>query len=75
MVLNAGCSVINCIIRDRSDSGAKLRLPAATELPGNFELVFLTEGMLYPARLVWRRKDDLGVEFVGEPRRAPPRKW
>jgi two-component system cell cycle response regulator len=75
VVLNAGSSVINCVIRDRSDSGARLRLPAATELPGTFGVLFLTEEILYPARIVWRHKDDLGIEFVGQPKSVPLRKW
>jgi two-component system cell cycle response regulator len=75
IVLKSGSSLINCIIRDQTASGAKLRVPAPTELPKNFGLVCLTDGMLFPAEIVWRRGDDMGVAFVGPPRRAPPRKW
>ena len=75
IVLNAGWSLVNCAIHDQSEAGAKLRVPATTALPNNFELLCVTERMLYQTELMWRRGDDLGVAFVGTPRRAPPRKW
>jgi hypothetical protein len=75
IVINSGQSLINCAIRDQSESGAKLRVPAATALPKTFELLCLTEGMLRPAEIAWRHGDDLGVMFVGQPRRAPSRVW
>jgi len=75
VVFNGGCSVINCVISDRSESGARLRVPASTELPNNFGLLFLTEEILFPAEIAWRHQDEIGIRFVGQPRRAPPRKW
>ena len=74
-ILNAGWSLVSCAIRDQSEAGAKLRLPAPTSLPNNFGLLCVTKGMLYQVELMWRHGDDLGVAFVGQPRRAPPRKW
>ena len=70
LLLEAGLSPIKCIIRDESEGGAKLRVSVPTELPKNFSLVLVAEGTTYPAELVWRRGDDVGVAFVGEPRRA-----
>lgn len=75
IVLNSGQSVINCIVRDQSEIGAKLRVAAATVLPTTFELLCLTEQVLRPAEIAWRRGYDLGIRFVGPPRGAPPRKW
>jgi hypothetical protein len=76
IVLNdSSTALIDCIIRDRSESGAKLRVPAPTALPKTFGLLCVTEGLVYPAEVMWRRGDDLGVAFVGDPSRAPPRKW
>jgi hypothetical protein len=74
IVFNSGSSLIDCIIRDRTKTGAKVRVPAATLLPKSFELLSVGEGMLYPAEIRWRRGDDLGVEFVGAPTPAPPSK-
>lgn len=67
--------MVNCAIRDQSESGAKIRVPAPTAIPSTFGLLLTTEGMIYPARTMWRHGDDLGVAFVDRPKRAPPRKW
>jgi hypothetical protein len=72
---NSGTALIDCVIRDKTEGGAKLRILAPTALPKTLELLCITEGMLYPAEIIWRHGDDLGVAFVGPPRRAPPRKW
>jgi hypothetical protein len=74
IVFNGGTSLINCIIRDQTEGGAKLQVPAPTSLPTNFELLCLTEGMTYPAQIAWRRGDHVGVAFVGPPRREARRK-
>ena len=74
IVYNSGSSLIDCIIRDRSESGAKLRLPAETVLPKSFELLSVADGLLYPAEIKWRRGDEVGVMFVGAPTPAPPSK-
>jgi hypothetical protein len=75
IVLNAGWSLVNCAVRDQSQIGAKIRVPSPTVLPNTFGLLCVTEGMIYPARTVWRCGDDLGVAFFDRPKRAPPRKW
>jgi hypothetical protein len=71
LVFNAGSSVINCIIRELGPGGARLRVPAPTNLPRSVGLMCLTSQMLYPSEIVWRHGDDLGVVFTGEPRRVP----
>ena len=74
LVFNAGTSLINCIIRDQSEGGARLSVPAPTALPKQCELLCLTEGIFYPAEIVWRRGNYVGIVFVGQPRRGPRRK-
>jgi hypothetical protein len=71
LVFNDGSSVINCIIRQLSPGGAKLRLPAPTYLPRSLALLCLTSEMLYSAEIAWRHGVDLGLVFTGEPRRLP----
>lgn len=74
IVFNSGSSSIDCIIRDRSESGAKLRVPAPTALPEYFELLSLSERMVHPAQIMWRRGDFVGIAFVGRPKPEPRRK-
>jgi hypothetical protein len=61
-------SVINCIIRDLSYSGARLKLSVSMALPDTFDLLIVSEGLLFPSRRVWRRGDHVGISFEGEPR-------
>ena len=71
IVFNAGYSLIDCIIRNRSESGAKLTVPAATVFPKSIALLSVSEGKLYPAEVMWRRGDELGVMFIGAPSASP----
>ena len=64
----------DCVIRDVSDTGARLRLGSeSTLLPEKFELVFVAEQLAYPAKLRWRRGTECGVEYLGPPRKMAAR--
>ena len=74
IVLPGSWGTYDCIIKDVSDSGARLRLAGASAiLPTEFDLVFVTEALTYPVNLRWRRDQDCGVEFSGPPRKATER--
>jgi hypothetical protein len=64
-----GRSTINCTIRGMSDTGAKLRLQAITELPEMFELLVVKDALLLPAMLAWQTGEHVGVHFTGQSRR------
>jgi hypothetical protein len=42
IVLHRGWSLIDCAIRDTSDSGARLSVKPHCELPQNFDLLYVT---------------------------------
>ena len=65
-------SVIDVKIRDVSDGGARVQLPAAIDLPAEFGLLIISQEMLYPAVVKWRTGQLTGIEFIGEPRHVPP---
>ncbi|HEY7766207.1 MAG TPA: PilZ domain-containing protein [Aestuariivirgaceae bacterium] len=67
-----GWSLIDCIIRDISAGGAKLEIDPTLEIPACFDLLLEKELHIIPVRTRWRRRNFMGVEFMGEPRRAPP---
>ena len=71
VVFNAGMSLIDCTIRDRTEGGARLQLTIPVKLPKVFELLCVTEGLLYPATIVWHRGDHVGITFTGMPKRLP----
>jgi len=57
-----------------SATGALLRMPSNVNLPENFSLLVVLDGMLYPAKKRWRKGERLELQFVGEPRFTTPRK-
>jgi hypothetical protein len=59
-----GLNVLDCIIRDFSSGGARLRISAATTLPPNLGLLVIKEGLLFDATVAWRRGDETGLVFV-----------
>ena len=75
IVLLNNWSVIDCCIRDLSDSGARLRCQDPMAVPTDFRLLFPVEKLIRDAHVVWRREDQVGVTFTSPARTAPPRKW
>jgi PilZ domain-containing protein len=61
-------SLIDVKIRDLSASGALVHMPANVVLPDKFNFLVVSDKLLYPAVLRWRRAEAIGIEFTGEPR-------
>jgi hypothetical protein len=68
-------SLIDCVVRDISTTGAKLRCADPSKVPDEFRLLLPAENTIQSAKVVWRKTDLIGVEFTGEKLRAPPRKF
>ena len=62
-----GMRLIDCTIRDMSDSGARLLIANTVGLPDTFHLFEKSSGMVYPATVVWRQPSAVGVKFDGPP--------
>ena len=60
--------VIDCVIRDISPKGARLRVPDAGAVPQQFELFLKQSGEYRPAQVRWRRGVEVGVSFLPERR-------
>jgi hypothetical protein len=60
--------VTDVIIRDLSESGARVQLAASHALPDDLGLYVVSERLLYPAVARWRKEEALGIQFVGPPR-------
>ena len=65
------CS-IECSVRDLSDTGAKLRATGSANIPDTFELIIETDGFEADCQVVWRKDNDIGVVFLGAPKRTTP---
>ncbi len=67
-------STIDCIVRNQSDTGARLEFSDPVALPEQFELLITVTNTLTPAERVWVRGTAVGIRFTGPERTAPPRK-
>jgi two-component system cell cycle response regulator len=64
IILNGRFSVIDCMARDLSGKGCRLRLHHAIDLPRGFLVAFPSVGVERPAMLVWQKGRDVGVKFL-----------
>jgi PilZ domain len=53
-----------CTVNQLSDVGARLNITSAFSLPETFEVAIPQRGILRRARLVWRKDDQAGINFV-----------
>lgn len=63
IVFNGGFSTIDCLVRDLSDTGAKIRVESPIGVPDRFELV-LSDGRTWHCRVRWRDLTEFGAEFL-----------
>lgn len=58
--------MVECLLRDISESGACLHGPAISRLPNRFEAWLPTEGVSGLARIIWRNRHACGIYFDDE---------
>src|SRR6185437_4286255 len=63
IIFNNKRSVIDCLIRDLSDSGACLQINSAIGIPEQFELQIYGTRNLRSCRMAWVTDTRLGIEF------------
>jgi hypothetical protein len=71
VLLNGSNTSFDCVIRDLSEAGAQIGIPARIHLPNRFRLHVVSDGTMVPVRFAWRGGDRLGISFEGEVKRAP----
>jgi hypothetical protein len=64
IAFNARQSVMDCLIRDYSDDGARIAFPHSVTLPDEFDLYVRHKQNGFRARTIWRTGDEIGVRFV-----------
>lgn len=62
------------IVRDQSETGARIAVEKPATVPDEFRLVVLKEATIQPVTVRWRDEKQMGVEYSGEAKPAPPRK-
>jgi len=60
----------NCVVRDLSESGAKLGVSSKVKLPAEFDLWFVRRRLKLRVRVRWREGEYVGVAFC-DPQQAP----
>jgi hypothetical protein len=73
IIFNNRMSTIDCIIKNISATGAKIALADNLAVPTEFEIDIPQKGRSHRARLVWRDKEAIGIEFLDskQPASAP----
>ncbi|MCA0405389.1 MAG: PilZ domain-containing protein [Proteobacteria bacterium] len=61
-----GNSRTECIVRDLSDTGARIEAPTSVTVPEFFELHIPLKGIRQRSRMMWRAGVEMGVAFVVE---------
>lgn len=65
LIVSDGKGLIDCVIRDMSETGARVRMSNPTVLPMKIEMLVVKNNMLYPAEIRWNRKSEAGLQFTG----------
>ena len=64
VVFNGRQTVLDCTVRNRSETGALVRMSDWIALPRTFELDIAEQEQSLRVRQCWRRGDDVGVVFM-----------
>ena len=57
-------AIIDCVVRNLTNKGARLQIANTVDLPRDFEMTFDGGYSIRPCRLIWRTVTETGVEFV-----------
>jgi hypothetical protein len=60
--------VIDCVVRDISNKGARLKVADPSLVPQQFELFLKETGSFRPSVVRWRRGKEVGIAFLPERR-------
>jgi hypothetical protein len=73
-VILTDSTVIDCRIRDLSESGARLEFGGLTNLPREFRLLIVSTNSIVPVAVAWQRGQLVGVYFTGAGQPAAARR-
>ena len=70
IIFNNRMSTIDCIIKNISSTGARVALDDTLAVPTEFDIYIPQRGRSHHARLIWRDKDAIGIDFIDAPSQA-----
>lgn len=65
---NGDRSTVDCVVRNQSETGARLEVEAGQFVPDSIDLLIRQEERLYPCQVMWRKGHTMGVRFTEEPK-------
>jgi len=66
IIIGDGRESHDCVVRNLSAKGARVRIAGAVNLPGAVGLLVVKEALLFDAAIAWRRGDQIGLTFSGQ---------
>lgn len=63
IVINDSASVIDCLVRNKSETGCQVIVEHHDGIPENFELKIPTTGERFKCTIAWRRMEKIGLKF------------
>jgi hypothetical protein len=61
---NGGRATLDCLVRDISEYGARLKVSETFVLPRLVELYMPSKNATLKGKIAWRTSDEIGLEFV-----------
>ena len=59
-----GTGTFDCVIRDLSDTGGRIRFSTGLAIPTAFHLVNVRDRVAYEAKVAWRKSGEAGLKWV-----------
>jgi hypothetical protein len=70
IIFNNRMTTIDCIVKNISSTGARVALDNTLAVPTEFDIYIPQRGRSHHARLIWRDKDSIGIDFIDAPSQA-----
>ena len=65
IAFNRRLSVVDCLVRNLTEDGAKVECPPSVALPQDLDFTVECKGLEARARVIWRSDKELGLSFAG----------
>ena len=63
ITFNKRLSVVDCLVRNLTEDGAKVECPPSIALPQDLDFTVECKGLQARARVIWRSDKELGLSF------------
>jgi hypothetical protein len=64
LIFGDAAFTIDCVVRDLSETGARVKLPEGQAVPDHLYLLETRSGVAYEAHVAWKRHPEIGLEFL-----------